>query len=168
MASVRGCAELMVVARGWNGWLLLSGSKRSVLKRQSRNMIDDCYEYRRRVRPGLEGGVVGLTPTATATVQQVQCQPSSQRHVPVRGRYFGITAAADLMDQVCTVCTVLTEDHTLDNPDGRKKKIRYHPMAHATPDLCDHVQPRRCRCRATSIPEAAAANWAFSQAPTIK
>jgi len=30
-------------------WLLLSGSKRSVLKRQSRNMIDDCYEYRRRV-----------------------------------------------------------------------------------------------------------------------
>jgi len=37
-------------------------------------------------------------------------------------------------------------------------------MAHATPDLCDHVQPpRRCRCRATSIPEAAAASWAFSQ-----
>jgi len=122
-------------------WLLLSGSRRSVLKRQSRNMIDDCYEYRRRVRPGLEGGVVGLTATATATVQQVQCQPSSQRHVPVRGRYFGITAAADLMDQVCTV---LTEDHTVDNPDGC-------PWLRGTPPLFKIVSGRRPSPRSCNL-----------------
>lgn len=143
MASVRGCAELMMVARGWNGlsaWLLLSGSMRSVLKRQSRNMIDDCYEYRRRVRPGLEGGVVGLTATATA-VQQVQCPPTSQRHVPVRGRYFGITAAVDLMDQVPCV---LTEDHTVDNPDGC-------PWLRGTPPLFKIVSGRRPSPRSCNL-----------------
>jgi len=52
-----------------------------------------------RVRPGLEGGVVGLAATVLRTVSPMSIDLA--KACPVRGRYFGITAV-DLMDQVCT------------------------------------------------------------------